>query len=85
MEKGNKEEVWKTAYSLWSGFPMDLFVVKKEEENAIVNEANRYGMTLYEKEMLELNRECYFFIFDILQFLKICYKSEKRGSVKKLL
>jgi len=32
---------------------MDLFVVKKEEENAIVNEANRYGMTLYEKEMLE--------------------------------
>jgi len=24
-----------------------------EEENAIVNETNRYGMTLYEKEMLE--------------------------------
>lgn len=53
VERGNKEKVWKKAYSLWSGFPMDLFVVKKGEENTIVDEADRYGMTLYEKEIPE--------------------------------
>ena len=49
IDKGDKEKTWKIAYSLWRGFPMDLFVVYKGEKNPLVDESKSQGIILLSK------------------------------------